>query len=233
MEKMSIHQIIRSGRERLKMTEQQFADALDVSRGTIQQWEKEGGTAPNRKRQPAVARLLGISISELLGEISQNSTSIQPAATASIAPVAINLVNNPDFPAVRRVNIKLSAGASGFGVDYIGDDEAPIVFQRKWFDRHGYNPAQLMAVRVCNGSMEPGLYDGDTVVINTADDTPKDGEVFAVNYEGELVIKRMVRDAGQWWLASDNPDQRRYPRKVCSEDVFCIGRIVHKQSERI
>lgn len=54
-----------------------------------------------------------------------------------------------------------------------------------------------------------------------------------MNYEGELVIKRLVRGAGQWWLASDNPDQRRYPRKVCGEDVFCIGRIVHKQSERI
>jgi len=163
----------------------------------------------------------------------ENIKQNQALVNIDTAPVAINLVNNPDFPAIRRVNIKLSAGASGFGVDYVEDDEAPIVFQRKWFDRNGYNPAHLLAVRVANGSMEPGLYDGDTVVINTADNTPKDGEVFAVNYEGELVIKRMVRDAGQWWLASDNPDQRRYPRKVCGDDVFCLGRIVHKQSERI
>ena len=41
---------------------------------------------------------------------------------------------------------------------------------------------------------------GDTVVINTAQAEPKDGAVFAVNYEGQLVIKRLVRDAGQWWL---------------------------------
>lgn len=163
----------------------------------------------------------------------QDSEQNQPLALIEPARAAINLIDNPDFPAIRRVNIKLSAGASGFGIDYIEEDEAPIVFQRKWFERSGYIPAKLLAVRVANGSMEPGLYDGDTVVINTADDTPKDGEVFAVNYEGELVIKRMVRDAGQWWLASDNPDQRRYPRKVCGEGVYCLGRVVHKQSERI
>ena len=81
--------------------------------------------------------------------------------------------------------------------------------------------------------MEPGLYHGDTVVVNTADTEPKDGKVFAVNYEGELVVKRLVRDAGQWWLRSDNPDQRRYPPKVCGEGVFVLGRIVHKQSEQL
>ena len=81
--------------------------------------------------------------------------------------------------------------------------------------------------------MEPGLYDGDVVVVNTEATTPKDGCVFAVNYEGEMVIKRLVRDAGSWWLCSDNPDQRRYPRKVCDEHCILIGQIVHKQSERI
>ena len=145
----------------------------------------------------------------------------------------IDLLNNPDYPAIRRVKFKLSAGAHGFGVDYLDDDAAPIVFRREWFESNGYQPEKLVAIRIANGSMEPGLYHGDTVVINTGDTTIKDGEAFAMNYEGELVIKRLVRDAGQWWLASDNPDQRRYPRKVCGDDVFCIGRIVHKQSERI
>jgi phage repressor protein C with HTH and peptisase S24 domain len=60
-----------------------------------------------------------------------------------------------------------------------------------------------------------------------------DGEVFAANYDGELVVKRLVRDAGEWWLSSDNRDERRYPRKRCDEHTFILGRIVHKQSERI
>lgn len=229
---------IKAFRDSRKLTHQQFADAVGVSRGSVQQWESVA-TAPKRVNQPTVAKFMGISVSDLMADEQPpsatkiNSHLNQVIAGISIARDAINLINNPDFPAIRRVNIKLSAGASGFGIDYVEDDEAPIVFQRKWFERNGYIPAKLLAVRVANGSMEPGLYDGDTVVINTADETPKDGEVYAVNYEGELVIKRMVRDAGQWWLASDNPDLRRYPRKVCGEGVYCLGRVVHKQSERI
>lgn len=148
-------------------------------------------------------------------------------------PVEIDLENNPDYPTIRRVSFKLSAGASGFGVEYRGDLGPPIPFPRAWYERKGLKPSQLFATTVSNGSMEPGLYDGDTVVVNTAQAEPKDGSVFAVNYEGELVIKRLMRDDGQWWLASDNPDKNRYPRKVCHEGVRLVGEIVHKQSERI
>ncbi len=82
--------------------------------------------------------------------------------------------------------------------------------------------------------MEPALYAGDVVVINTADREPKDGQVFAVNYEGEDVVKRMMRDTGEWWLHSDNADQRRYPRKMCrGNECLILGKIVYKQSENI
>lgn len=148
-------------------------------------------------------------------------------------PQAIDLEDNPDFPSVRRVKFKLSAGATGFAVDYEDQEGAPIVFRRAWLASKGLHAEKLFAVAVSNGSMEPGLYDGDTVVVNTDSPQPKDGVVFAVNYEGEMVIKRLVRDAGQWWLSSDNPDARRYPRKLCDEHCVIIGEVVHKQSERI
>jgi phage repressor protein C with HTH and peptisase S24 domain len=81
--------------------------------------------------------------------------------------------------------------------------------------------------------MEANLHDGDLVVINTDDVTPKDGVVFAANYDGELVIKRLKRDAGQWFLASDNPDKARFGDKLCADGCGLIGRIVYKQSEQI
>jgi phage repressor protein C with HTH and peptisase S24 domain len=142
--------------------------------------------------------------------------------------------NNEDYPYIKRVSLKLSAGITGFGVSMDIEDKTPIVMQKEWFSKRGYIPEKLLAVTVSGQSMEPGLYDGDTVVINTADMRLSDGEVFAVNYEGELLIKRLVRDNGLWWLSSDNSDQRKYPRKQCAGDMcLIIGRIVHKQSERI
>jgi phage repressor protein C with HTH and peptisase S24 domain len=142
--------------------------------------------------------------------------------------------NNLEFVEIRKVQLKLSAGISGFSIDHIQEDALPITFRRDWFVKNGYNPEDLIAIKVNGDSMEPALYADDTVVINTADKIPKDGIVFAVNYEGEDVVKRLLRDNGEWWLLSDNPDQRRFPKKLCAgAECILIGRIVHKQSEHI
>lgn len=55
---MSIHTLIREKRRLLGLSEQQFADAVGVSRGAVQQWEKPDGTAPKRANQPRVAELV-------------------------------------------------------------------------------------------------------------------------------------------------------------------------------
>ena len=185
---------------------------------------------PSAEAMDSIGRAYGAGLSDLPQSLH---TAAPPTAKPRLMPTPIALENNPDYPAVRRVQFKLSAGATGFGVEYREEDGAPIVFQRQWYEGRGLRPEKLFAIKVANHSMEPGLFDGDTVVVNTDSVTPKDGVVFAVNYEGEMVIKRLSRDGGQWWLCSDNPDQRRYPRKVCDEHSIIIGEIVHKQSERI
>lgn len=139
-----------------------------------------------------------------------------------------------DVARIRKVRLRLSAGIQGFSTDPDTQDANPIFFRRDWLEKRGYIAEQLIAIRVRGQSMEPGLFEGDTVVINTADISPVDGEVYALNYEGEAVVKRMVRDSGQWWLVSDNADQRRYPRKQChAATCIVIGRVIQKQSERI
>ncbi len=214
-------QRLKQARKAAALTQAQLAKKVGIGQSTIAELEKIGSGSSHT---PAIAAILNVSALWLAtGQGQMQSASRQ----------LIDLDNNPDYPAIRRVRFALSAGAHGYAVEYEEEPAAPIVFKRQWYERNGYRPEKLFAVRVMNGSMEPGLYDGDVVVVNTEATTPKDGCVFAVNYEGEMVIKRLVRDAGAWWLSSDNPDQRRYPRKVCDEHCILIGQIVHKQSERI
>jgi transcriptional regulator with XRE-family HTH domain len=78
IEKMSYSQKIKAFREAKSMTHQQFADAVGVSRGSVQQWES-GATAPKRKNQPAVSKFIGISISDLMTE----SPSATPPETGN------------------------------------------------------------------------------------------------------------------------------------------------------
>lgn len=162
------------------------------------------------------------------------SSDTQTASTpAQSQAQLINLSEHPELKEVPRVKFKLSAGVSGYAVEPEEGNGKPIFFLEDWFKTNGYDPTKLFAVLVSGQSMETSLWDGDLVVINTADTKPHDGDVYAINYEGELVIKRMRRDFGQWLATSDNTDQRRYAPKRCSEDVKIIGRVVYKQSERI
>lgn len=215
---------LKYARKNRDLTQVQLSELSNIGQSDISKIER--GEIQKTTALLALARALHINANWLDtgdGEWDDESQESTP----------IDLENNPDYPAIKHVKFKLSAGSSGFGVEYTEETKRPLVFGREWYEEHGYKPAKLFAVKIANGSMEPGLVNNDTVVVNTADTDLKDGKVFAMNFEGELVIKRLVRDGGAWWLSSDNPDQRRYPRKICDENVFCLGRIVHKQSEEI
>lgn len=156
------------------------------------------------------------------------------ALPAEFTPVIVAQEDDERFYQIQKVRLRLSAGISGFSVEPEKHDGSTLSIPRHWADRHGFIPERLIAIKIKGESMEPSLYADDLVIINTADAKPQDGVVFAVNYEGEPVVKRLSRDAGQWWLTSDNPDQRKYHRKVCrGNDCIIIGRVVRKESERI
>lgn len=149
-----------------------------------------------------------------------------------VEPFPIELEGNDEYPAVRRVSVKAQAGITGYAVENC-EDGAPIVFRADWYKTHGYRPERMMALRVAGESMVPSLHPGDLIVVNTESTSPRDGVAFLVIYEGEAVVKRLVRDAGAWWLSSDHPDQRRYARKLCDDQTQVVGEVVYKQSERV
>jgi phage repressor protein C with HTH and peptisase S24 domain len=135
---------------------------------------------------------------------------------------------------VKRVKLRLSAGTAPFSVAPEEEAGHPVCFRRDWLMLRGYRAESLIAMSVMGTSMEPSLYAGDTVVVNTDDRQPEDGEVFAVSYEGECVIRRLVRDSGCWWLSADSVDQRRFQRKrYADSECSIIGRVIYKQSEVI
>lgn len=235
----------------LAETEGQTAVAklLNASPQKLNNWEARG---MSKQGMLEAEEVIGVSAhwlrtgtgemnSSLIGHAigaGKTRASIPPMvmAAAAISNKAADLLDFeevPDLLHVPRVKFKLSAGVTGYAIESENGNGKPVFFRKDWFDLHGYRPEKLFAVRVSGASMEPALWDGDLVVINTEDTTPHDGDAFAINYEGEMVIKRLRRDAGEWWATSDNADQRRFAPKRCTEDVVIIGRVIYKQSERI
>jgi len=107
---MSVHQRIKRGREALKLNQQQFADRLGLARGTVQQWENEGGTAPSRKHQPKVAELLGMTVAELMDP--SESAAERSARPEDLSAAAYELAKLFDMLPIDRIKRTMAYNAA-------------------------------------------------------------------------------------------------------------------------
>lgn len=186
---MTIHAFIRAGRRRLGLSEQQFADAVGVSRGAVQQWEKLEGTAPRRANQPRVARVLGVSVAELLLAGSNVSDPLNIRQQVSL----ISEVQAGNYTVIDNFKPKGAFEAVPVTV--------PVM-------RHTF------ALRVHGDSMVSDTGDsfpeGSILVIEPELDPEPGDYVIALNTVDETTFKRLVKEGGDLYLKPLNP---RYPIK--------------------
>lgn len=155
------------------------------------------------------------------------TTALTPSPSALIPPGAHVLAwetldDLPDpsaYVTVPLFDVRVSAGDGAQWVEHPAAEV--LVFRRRWFQAKGLKPAACRAVTVRGSSMEPGLRDGDTVLIDTADTVIADDAVFALLLHGDLYIKRLFRlPGGGVELASDNP---RHPtRQIVGSDLDAL-----------
>jgi SOS-response transcriptional repressor LexA len=186
---MTIHRLIRQGRLRLGMTEQQFADAVGVSRGAVQQWERPGGTAPKRSNQPAVARLLGLSVVELM----LGGSNVGAGSDQRLRVPLISAVQAGNYTAIDNFRP---------GAQY---ETVPVTVP---VQRHTY------ALRVQGDSMvsdsADSFPDGSIVIVEPAMQAEPGDYVIALNADNETTFKQLVKDGSDLLLKPLNP---RYPIK--------------------
>ena len=66
--KRSLGETIRAHRTRCQMTQEFVAESLDVTRQAVSKWE-QGTSDPSTSNLLALAKLFGVSATELLGEV--------------------------------------------------------------------------------------------------------------------------------------------------------------------
>lgn len=221
----TLAQRVKYAREQRSWTQSHLAAAAGLSQGTI--GNIESGARQARGSLPQIAEALGVEHKWLAQGIGN------PWKTREL-PVAY-LVGTPgsNVQAISRVRLRLHRGSSQVSIDTDETDTSPIALSKVWLERRQLDARRLMAVELTLSDMEPSLHAGDTLIISSAHTDPQDGCVYAINYEGELVFRRLVRDGGLWWLYADNADQARFPRKTFDERATLIGRVVRKLSDHI
>jgi SOS-response transcriptional repressor LexA len=190
MTNMSIHQRIRTARTSLKMTEQQFADAIGVSRGSVQQWEREGGTAPSRRHQPKVAELMGITIAELVGGDTPDFFEIGTHDRQK---------NKPDEVVLSQFN---SGGAMGDGL--VLRDQPGVIqswrVNQEWIQKNiktHTGVGNLCIVTGFGDSMKGMFNSGDPLVVDRGVSSVEGDAVYFFRVDDEGFIKRLQRIPGE------------------------------------
>ncbi|WBS00243.1 helix-turn-helix transcriptional regulator [Pseudoduganella sp. SL102] len=233
---MSIGNRLKLARKAAKMSQVELAKRSGLNQSTIS--DLEVGKSQGSTSLATLAAILGVNALWLETGKGPMLLTEAPPGLAGLPPGSFMRVeavddDDPRLTLIPKVKLRLSAGISGFEVEPERFDGSTVTVPTDWLVRKGYVRDNLIGIHVSGESMEPTLYDGDLVVVNIADKHGVDGGIYAFNYEGEAVVKRLTRDAGRWWLTSDNPDQRKYHRKVCEGDAcIIVGRVVRRESDR-
>lgn len=119
--------------------------------------------------------------------------------------------------------------AAGIGGEYSLEIQGPkLRFSKSTLRRCGVEASAAACVKVSGNSMEPRLFDGDVVGVNTLDKRIVDGKVYAINHSGLLRVKRLYRMPGGGLRvnsinSAEHPDEL-YPQEQIQE-LIIIGRV--------
>ncbi|ASP37869.1 transcriptional regulator [Bacterioplanes sanyensis] len=140
----------------------------------------------------------------------------------SDGPVSIE----QEFALIPGYNVHVSAGNGTLPLD-----EQParrLAFRHRWLQYRGLNAKNLVMVYARGDSMEPTIADNDTLMVDTSDTVPQDGQIFVIRNDGHLLVKRTQVAPGQGvWLLSDNANYDRLLLNLNdTPDLDVIGRVV-------
>lgn len=75
--------------------------------------------------------------------------------------------------------------------------------------------------------MEPGIRDGDLMIVRFDIDRIRDDGVYVISYDGDIRVKRLTVNLGEVILSSDNPryQDQRIKRTEADERLIVHGQV--------
>ena len=217
------------------VSQTKLAQLIGTSANQISQVEHErAGTSI--RTAGAAAQALNVSMDYLVGFVDDPTPTGElvlnlRAKTALLIDLGVaeqtedeeNLkVDSEDFVGVNEI-----VASAGTGAEVINERITDRVkFRRPWMRSHGMKPYLCRIVTVIGESMEPTLPDGASILVNMGQEEPRDGKIFVVRIEDEIVVKRLIRhpEAG-WLLKSDNPNKQAWPTRPWPDEAKIVGEV--------
>lgn len=172
---------IRAVRKSKGISQEQLAEALNVTQTAISKWER-GETKPRYDMLQRIAEVLGVSVAYLTGDTpipEPLDIDLSPPDTAHAVQVK---VLSPDFSA-----------CCGNGIDW-QDEAVPYDYEYTMLDAALSRYGPLISMSVSGDSMEPYIEHGDNVLFSQAEpelERVPNGATVVVNYEGRMIVRGM------------------------------------------
>lgn len=196
--------LIKNKRLEKNMTLEELGNLVGVGKSTVRKWEN--GMIQNMRRDKIekLAKALGVSPLDILG---------QPQLVPKERPAAFTI------PVLGRV-------AAGIPIEAVED---VIDYEELSSDIFKDSPKSYFGLQVKGNSMEPRICNGDYVIVHKQEDAETDDTVIAMVNGNDAVCKRLKKYADSIALVSLNPayEPMLFTREqIDSLPVRIIGKVV-------
>jgi len=223
---------LKEERERLCLTQPDFAQAAGAGKRTLIEWEK-GTTSPNAVQLSALEEI-GVDVYYVLTgkrppQITESSAAYLPpkSAEAYRPPLSASETAPEGFVLVPHYEVQASAGNGALVhseqiVDY-------LAFRADWVrNTLGVAQKDLALISVKGDSMEPVLSNEDLILVDMRKNRVEDNAIYVLQLNGSLLVKRIQHKLdGSLHVMSDNP---RYEAEIVNAerapDLHVLGRVV-------
>lgn len=208
--------------ERSGKTKMELARYCGVSHPSVTNWfngRTKELTASNALR---AASFLGVNSTWLTTGRGDMDTSVAGLHDEDEIP--------DGFVTVHDYRVNFGAGSSAEPT-YEEISESKRVFYRiDWFRERGTRPQDCKRFKVHGDSMEPVLYDGDTILCDCSAQRIISGKIYAFGFGDEMRVKRLyTKIDGGLLVRSENhsiPDETIGPDEM--DRFYLIGRVIER-----
>lgn len=204
-----------------------LARSMSVSPSAFRKWLK-GEAEPSRERLVALARATGVGIAWLAE--GEGPEPVFGAVSGSRRRQGIrDIADGDDWSDFVLLPRRPEAAAAGSETPAAPAGTAFMALRHDWVRSVcGVEPSSLSLEIAVGESMTPTIRDGNTLLIDTTDQTFRNFGIYVLEINGQRLVKRVQRKHdGSLILISDNsaylPD---HVDKDVADSVNVIGRVV-------
>lgn len=200
---------VRQCRKQKGWSQAKLAKEADVTQATIS--HVENNSSDQTKFLPQLAKALNVSSEFLLS--GQDYINKQKGKMEDFVVVSGGKKgqspSSEEYVLIPKFDVAGSCG-SGSIIDHV-DVDGGLVFSENWIKSQKLQVDKLVVIHAVGDSMYPSIEDGQVLLVDTSDLTPKSSKIYFLCIDGEYYIKRLINMITHWVIRSDNSDKNQYP----------------------